>query len=88
MADLVAGDVTITTGSGETTFVVWDSLATQSFSFSVSSEPLNLVLDKDNWVLKRIRENFVNPTFDKGILLVNGVLFESYGEELLNSYEK
>jgi hypothetical protein len=80
-------DVTVTTGSGERTFVAWDSLATQSFSFTVSSEPTNLVLDKDNWVLKLMREYIVDPTFDKGVLLVNGVLFESYGEEIRNSYE-
>jgi Trp operon repressor len=80
-------DVTITTSGGETTFVVWDSLAMQSFNFPVSSEPTNLELDKNNWVLKQIPEDFVNPTFDRGILLVNGVLFDNYGEEIRNSYE-
>ena len=80
-------DVTVTTLEDETTFVVWDSLATQSFLLSVSSEPLTVELDKDDWVLKRIREDFTNPTFDRGILLVNGVLLESYDAEIRNSYE-
>ena len=80
-------DVTVTTTEGETTFVVWDSLATQSFILSTSSEPISLVLDKDNWILKRIPDTFENPAFDEGILLVNGVSFETYGEEIRNSYE-
>jgi len=49
-------DVTISTVSGETTFVVWDSLQTQSFQLSVSSEPIKLEIDKNNWILKQIGE--------------------------------
>jgi hypothetical protein len=80
-------DVTVTTSAGETTFVVRDSLAMQSFSMTVSSEPVNLELDKDDWILKLIPDSFVDPTFDEGILLVNGVSFNVYGEEIRNSYE-
>jgi len=81
-------DVTITTASGETTSVVWDSLATQSFRLTVSAEPLSLELDKNNWILKRVQEEFHEPTFDRGILLVNGVLFDSYDDEIRSGYEK
>ena len=80
-------DVTVTTAVGETTFVVRDSLPVQSFQLSVTAEPFNLELDKNHWILKRIPEDFVDPTFDQGILLVNGVLFDVYGEEIWNSYE-
>jgi len=80
-------DVTVTTPEGETTFVVRDSLITQSFRLSVSSEPISLELDKNNWILKRIPDTFVDPTFDAGILLVNGVSFDVYGDEIRNSYE-
>ncbi|MBN2355534.1 M1 family metallopeptidase, partial [candidate division KSB1 bacterium] len=80
-------DVTITTAQGETTLVVHDSLATQSFQFQVSSEPIRLQLDKDDWILKRMPEQLVNPTFDRGILLVNGVLFETYADEIYHSYQ-
>ncbi len=80
-------DVTLTTAAGETIFVVRDSLSTQSFQFRVSSEPLNLELDKNNWILKLRPERIGNPTFDRGILLVNGVLFDVYGEEIRDSYE-
>ncbi len=50
-------DVTITTANGETTYVVWDSLQSQSFQLTVNSEPLGLALDKDNWILKTIGES-------------------------------
>ncbi|MGD8306302.1 MAG: M1 family aminopeptidase [Ignavibacteria bacterium] len=80
-------DVTVTTVSGETTFVVWDSLQSQLFQLTVSSEPINIELDKDDWILKTIRETFTNPTFDNGILLVNGVSFDVYGSEIRDAYE-
>jgi aminopeptidase N len=80
-------DITITTNVGEETFVVQDSLQAQFFSLTVNSEPLNLELDKENWILKIIEESFTSPRFDQGILLVNGVLFEVYGEEIWAAYE-
>lgn len=51
-------DVTISTANGETTFVVWDSLQTQSFQLSVSSAPTKLEIDKNNWILKLIQEKY------------------------------
>ena len=80
-------DVTVTTAQGERTFVVWDSLQTQSFQLTVNSEPLDLEFDKYNWVLKIIKEPLVDPQFDQGILLVNGVYFETYGPEIWDAYE-
>ncbi len=80
-------DITVTTAAGETTFVVWDSLASQTFQLNVSSQPTDLELDKNNWILKLIPQEIVDPTFDKGILLVNGVLLDTYGDEILQSYE-
>jgi hypothetical protein len=42
---------------------------------------LNYVADTD------IHEAIVNPTFDRGILLVNGVSFQTYGQEIHDAYE-
>jgi hypothetical protein len=47
-------DVQITTATAETTFVIWDSLASQSFEFTLKNKPLNLTVDPDGWVLKNI----------------------------------
>jgi hypothetical protein len=80
-------DITVTTTQGEQTFVVWDSLQSQSFELTVNSEPLNLELDKDNWILKIIEEPLVDPQFNRGILLVNGVYFETYGSEIWDAYQ-
>jgi streptogramin lyase len=49
-------DIAISTVSGETTFVVWDSLQTHLFQLSVSSEPIELYIDKHNWILKQLGE--------------------------------
>jgi len=80
-------DVTVTTALGETTLVVWDSLAHQSFELTVNSEPQDLEIDKYNWILKIVEESFSDPVFDQGVLLVNGVFFETYDEEIRNAYE-
>jgi hypothetical protein len=69
-------DVTVTTVDGDTTLVVLDSLQTQTFEFSVTSEPMHIELDKDNWILKTIQGPIQNPSFDQGILIVNGVWFD------------
>jgi len=81
-------DITVTTAQGDITVIVLDSLQTQSFRFTVMSEPLDLELDQDNWILKKIKETFVEPDFDQGILLVNAVFFEKYEAEIREAYEK
>lgn len=80
-------DVSITTAAGETTIVVWDSLETQTFNLTIASEPLRIELDKYNWILKQVQEPIVAPTFDSGILLVNGVSWSTYGSEIRNAYQ-
>jgi aminopeptidase N len=46
-------DVTIHTPSGDTTFVVQDSLATQTFTFHVSAAPISVLIDKNGWILQQ-----------------------------------
>jgi aminopeptidase N len=79
-------DVTVRTRSGETTFVVYDSLQTQSFQLTISEPVLGITLDKDNWILKDPTLPVTNPTFDRGILLVNGVDFPTYTTEITSAY--
>jgi len=80
-------EVTVTTNEGEFNFVVWDSLESQSFQFEMSSEPMSLEIDKKNWILKTVQENMISPTFDRGILLVNGVDFDVYDTSIRVAYE-
>ncbi len=80
-------EVKIKTTDGEEIFVVWDSLATQSFEMTVSNAPTRIELDKNNWILKQVKEPLMNPTFTRGILLVNGVSWDTYGNEIRTAYE-
>jgi hypothetical protein len=80
-------DITIQTASGETTLVVWDSLAAQSFDLTVTDAPTAVTLDKDEWILRTVEEPIEDPSFDRGILVVNGVSFEVYNSAIWTCYE-
>jgi len=80
-------DISVKTATGVKKFSVTDSLALQEFKFSLQEEPLTVEIDPDNWVLKTVQEELVNPAFNKGILLVNGVNFDVYGEEIVSAYK-
>ncbi|MCK4330433.1 hypothetical protein KAX02_11390 [candidate division WOR-3 bacterium] len=43
----------VTTAEDTVSFILWDSLQTQSFDFLISNEPTDLLFDPENWVLKR-----------------------------------
>ncbi len=79
--------VTVTTTAGETTLVVEDSLAVQNFTLVVDDEPLDLEIDRDEWILRMISEEITDATFDRGILIVNGVDWGTYGTEITGAYE-
>ena len=46
-------------------------------------------IDPNKWIMADIRtiDPILNPTFDLGILLVNGVEFSTYGSEITNAYQ-
>jgi len=79
-------DITVEFAAGETTLVVWDSLATQSFALTVDQEPVAVSLDKDQWILRSVEEQISNPTFHRGVLLVNGVDMDVYGPPIRDAY--
>jgi hypothetical protein len=81
-------DIQVLTASGDTTLVVWDSLATQSFQLTVNDEPTGIRLDPDEWILRAVNDPMPDPTLDRGILLVNGVDWDGYyGSEAFSAYE-
>jgi len=45
-------DITISTASGDTTFVIFNNRRNQDFEFDLQSQPTALVIDKDVWILK------------------------------------
>ncbi len=78
--------IAVTTSAGETTLVVEDSLATQQFTLVVDDEPLDLELDPDEWILRIVASDIAGATFDRGVLLVNGVDWSAYGPEAPSAY--
>jgi aminopeptidase N len=80
-------DVTVTTSEGDTTLVIWNDLASQEYTLTVEGEPISVALDKDQWILRTIEEPILHPTFHRGILVVNGVDFSFYGNEIWSAYQ-
>jgi len=78
--------IAVTTAAGETTLVVQDSLASQQFTLVVEDEPLKVELDKDEWILRMVSGDLADATLDRGILVVNGVDWNSYGTEITTAY--
>ncbi len=80
-------DVTVTmSGGSDTTMVVVNTSASQSFMLTVENEPVSLELDRDDWILKEVEQPLAGATLDEGILLVNGVSW-IYGTEITTAYE-
>ena len=72
----------------DTTVVVMNDEGTQQFTFRFDREPELVQLDPDNWILKRVIEKITNPTFDKGLLVVNGIDWdvEAYTTDLKTAF--
>jgi len=74
-------------GGGVADFVIDNQLAHQEYVLQISAPATAVALDPDDWILKRVIEPVINPTFSEGILLVNGVSWTAYGAELTGAYE-
>lgn len=57
-------------------FIIWDSTQSQSFEFTVSKEPVKVLFDPNNWILKDVSEILINPSLSNGTLLVNGLAWD------------
>ncbi len=69
-------------------FVVDHGLtASQDYIFSLSAPAVMVEIDPDDWILKKVLDPVVNPTLDQGVLLVNGVDWNTYDPEIFNAYE-
>ena len=79
-------DMLIEHAGGDTTLVVRDSLESQTFVLNVPFEPTEVKLDQLSWILKGAQGAVKDPTFHRGILLVNGVSWTSYGSEITSAY--
>jgi len=71
----------------DTTVVVDNFLADQTYRFVFDEQPVGVELDPDDWILKKISRGFPEPSFSQGILLVNGVSWSQYDDEIRSAYE-
>ncbi len=76
----------VATTGGAVDFTVENSQVVEDFVLTVPGTAESVVLDPDRWILRQVRTEVTNPTFDKGILLVNGVHWDSYGAEIYSAY--
>ena len=80
-------DIEVVTGGGSEVFVVQNTEQSQQFELHTVAEPLDLLLDPDEWILKLAYEPVTDPSFNSGILVVNGVAWGTYGSEIYSAYE-
>ncbi len=79
--------VRVITDQGSEDFTVQNSQAFESYELQVSGTVEAVLLDPDKWILRQLRTTVTNPTFESGILLVNGVDWDTYDPEIHNAYE-
>jgi aminopeptidase N len=79
--------VRVTTDQGVTDFMVPNSLVSEDYFLAVSGVVESVQLDPDHWILRQVQTSVNNPTFADGILLVNGVEWDTYMPEIQNAYE-
>jgi hypothetical protein len=80
-------DVVVTTTAGEETFVVDNSQALENYLLNVQDEPLDVALDPNHWILRIVMAPLPDPSFSESLLLVNGVDWNTYGNEIFSAYE-
>jgi Peptidase family M1 domain/Peptidase M1 N-terminal domain/FlgD Ig-like domain len=74
-------------GGGTVDLTIDNTLELQEYFLDIPAPATAIVLDPDDWILKQVVDPIVNPTFSQGILLVNGVSWDTYPGEIEVSYE-
>jgi hypothetical protein len=80
-------DVRVETTTGTYDLVVQNAAAVESYNLPVSGTVQSVALDPDRWILRRVEPTITNPTFSQGILVVNGVDWDTYGTEITTAYQ-
>jgi len=76
----------VTTTAGVENFKLENDAFSQTFTVNCAAEPTNVELDPDNWILRTIENAVSDPTFHRGVLVVNGVDWSVYGSEITSAY--
>lgn len=78
--------VRITTASGSTDHRIEMNETVELATYASTEIPLGVELDPDSWVLSATEASVPAPSFDRGVLVVNGVDWASYGSEITSAY--
>jgi aminopeptidase N len=76
----------LNTDTGAVDVTVANNQAEQDFVLAVPGTVESIILDPDRWILRQVRTEVTNPTFAQGILLVNGVHWDTYDPEIFDAY--
>jgi len=79
--------IRVTTDQGVSDHVIANSLADTDYFLAVAGNVESVELDPDRWILRQVQTTVSDPSFDAGILLVNGVDWGTYDPEIQNAYE-
>jgi hypothetical protein len=77
-------EIRVTTTGGTQDLVIDSDEVTETVVFNLVDEPLDVELDPNDWVLHAVESAVAAPSFDRGILLVNGVDIDVYGASIAN----
>jgi len=76
----------VTTDLGVEDFTVQNSLDLETYELAVAGVVQSVQLDPDDWILKNTETVYPAPTFDAGLLVVNGVDWNTYDAEIRAAY--
>ncbi len=76
----------IETDQGTLDVTVQNSQASENYVIPVTGQVASVVLDPDDRILCQVQTTVSNPSFAEGILLVNGVHWDTYGSEITSAY--
>jgi len=79
-------EVHVHSAAGGQGFTVENSEASQSYVLDVNDVVSSVEIDPNKWILRRVQASVTNPTFEDGILLVNGVHWGTYDTEITSAF--
>ncbi len=79
-------EIVVETDQGPETFRVDNALAEEVYVLHTAGQPSEVALDPSQWILRRVLAPIPTPTFEKSLLVVNGVDWDTYGTEIRTAY--
>ncbi|MAF26286.1 MAG: M1 family metallopeptidase [Gemmatimonadota bacterium] len=80
-------DIRVITSADTLDFTVQNSAASEAYALAVPGTVEAVLVDPDRWILRQVQTEVTNPTFADGILLVNGVHWDTYSAEIRGAYQ-